>query len=145
MAAIDPNTAWALFMSDPLDFVLMFAGVIVAVAWFVWWFRGYLDKERIATAEARLELARDEQKPLTRQIDTLTAQVVGLTKQIEQNVSLTQLAVATAGVTGTVKELTEANTVLGGTLGPSGGVVHSNYWLERAAQEWANRNKPKIR
>jgi hypothetical protein len=136
MALPTPQTAWTLFMSDPVDFVLMFAAVIVVVAVFIWWLRGFIGKERIAALEERLRLAADEQKPLTRQIETLTAQVSSLTTQIEQSAPLPQLAMATAGVTGTIGKLSEANTTLGSTLtmtgvpaGPSG------YWLDRRAKE----------
>jgi ABC-type antimicrobial peptide transport system permease subunit len=34
MAAPDLNRAWALFMSDPTDFISMFAAVVVVVALF---------------------------------------------------------------------------------------------------------------
>ena len=55
---IDPHKAWELFTIDPPDFLAMFALVITAVAIFVWWYRDHLVKERIATNEQRMALAR---------------------------------------------------------------------------------------
>jgi hypothetical protein len=53
MTSPDLGRAWALFMSDPTDFVAMFATVIVAVAVLTWWLRHFIGKERIATLEER--------------------------------------------------------------------------------------------
>jgi hypothetical protein len=133
-----PSGVWALFMSDAPDFILMFGIVAGAVFWFAWWLRSYIGRERIAALEERLRLAADEQKPLTRQIDTLTMQIGDLTNQITQSATLPQIAVTTAVVTGTVKELTHANTVLGDTLGPSPGTPR--YLYEKAAEEWKKRS-----
>jgi hypothetical protein len=59
MTAPSPAGVWLLFMSDPLDFILIIATVIVPVVALVWWLRGHLAKERIATLQERLRLAED--------------------------------------------------------------------------------------
>jgi len=40
---VDPDGAWALFMSDPLDFIAMFVGVALTVWGFAWWLRSDRD------------------------------------------------------------------------------------------------------
>ena len=45
--------------------------LIVVTAVFVWWLRGHIAKERIATLEERLRLAGDEQQAVTREVDRL--------------------------------------------------------------------------
>jgi hypothetical protein len=68
MATIDPIKAWALFMSDPGDFIVMFAAVIVAVAVFTWWFRGFIHNERMALSVERAEKAREDAKELAQKL-----------------------------------------------------------------------------
>ena len=69
--------------------------------------RSHIGRERIAALEERLRLAADEQKPLTRQIETLTTEVANLTRQAPP-----ELATTIAGMTGTVRGIQEANTSL---------------------------------
>jgi hypothetical protein len=66
----DLSKVWTLFISDPVTFISLFGGLAVVVAAFIWWFRGYLDKERLEIANLRLELARDQEKLSTTQLET---------------------------------------------------------------------------
>ena len=59
MTSPDPNSAWALFMSDPVTFISVVAVVAFAVAGFTWWLRHFIGKERVAILEERLKLAKD--------------------------------------------------------------------------------------
>jgi hypothetical protein len=52
---VDLHKAWALFMSDPVDFILMFVIVAGAVGGSAWWLRSFIAEERIATGEATLK------------------------------------------------------------------------------------------
>jgi len=83
MAAIDPNKAWALFMSDPADFILMFAATIGAVAWFVWWFRGFIHKERMLLSDDRVEKAQAEAKQISEKLAETERGNAELVRQIE--------------------------------------------------------------
>jgi hypothetical protein len=83
---IDPHKAWELFTIDPPDFLAMFALVITAVAIFVWWYRDHLVKERIATNEQRIALAREEQAAVTKQIEVLKPQLECCQKPIMRSV-----------------------------------------------------------
>jgi hypothetical protein len=112
----------------------MFALGIVAVAIFVWWFRGYLVKERIATNEQRLALAREEQEAVTKQIEVLKPQLEEARSQLAKataaliNVKSKPVAVSNAisqlkeaqsnstQASTTVGMLSEANEALGATL-----------------------------
>lgn len=71
----DLNKVRTLFMSDPATFICLFGALVIAVAGFVWWFRGYLDKERLETANLRLELARDQEKFSTTQLETAKSEI----------------------------------------------------------------------
>jgi hypothetical protein len=83
MVLPDPNKAWALFMSDPVDFILMFAAVVAGVAIFTWFVRGHIDKERIATLEERRKLAVDQQQ-VTEQIPSPPKEGVSPTSSTSQ-------------------------------------------------------------
>lgn len=111
---------WGLFMSNPGAFFSILAGIGAVIA-FTWWLRGFIGSERIATLEERLRLAADSQKIVTSDVEKLRGQVAELTRQIESRTPLTAIATTTAVVTGTIKELSTANSLLGSTLTPSGG------------------------
>jgi len=132
---IDPHKAWELFTIDPPDFLAMFALVITAVAIFVWWYRGHLVKERIATNEQRVALARDEQAAVTKQIEVLKPQLEEARSQLAKATkalvekeksksavvsnAIAQLKEAQSNSTlasTTVGMLSEANNALGATL-----------------------------
>ena len=132
---VDPQKAWALFMSDPPDFLVMFFIVIVAVAGFVWWLRGFLVKEKIATNDQRMRLAREEQAAVSRQIEVLRSQmavagtelskaadvVARLRARADASQVIAQLekAVRTSTLASTtVGQLSDANNALGRTLSP---------------------------
>jgi hypothetical protein len=68
MATPNPTAAWALFTSDPIDFITMFVLVIGAVATFTWWLRGFLHKERIALSSERLESAQEDVRRLEQRL-----------------------------------------------------------------------------
>jgi hypothetical protein len=106
----DWNKLWALFMSDPVDFLAFFGVAIVAVAIFAWWLRGHIGKERIAALEERLRLAGDNQQTMTREVERLQT----LVPQLPQGTS-------SAMVAQSVNILSTANNALGTTLTIVGG------------------------
>lgn len=119
----DPNRAWVLFMSDPVTFLVMFGAVIAAVAIGAWWLRGHLAKGRIEALAERLNLARDEQGTLTRQVDRLKAEMAEHLDHIEKlktyRFSVPEIANLThssSNVAQTVTDLSSANSALGTTL-----------------------------
>jgi hypothetical protein len=88
---------------------------------------------RIALVEARLELARDEQKVVTAQVEKLTPYGAKLESEVgELKIEVAQMkavlpqldkvASTTALMTDTVKIVLEANSILGATLTPTGAV-----------------------
>jgi len=135
---VDPHKARELFTIDPPNFLAMFLVVIVAVAAFVWWLRGYLVKERIATNEQRLALAREEQGALTKQIEVLKPQLEEARSQLTTATTalaeikskpaalsnaITQLKKAQSNSTlasTTIGMLSKANDALGVTLTATG-------------------------
>ena len=141
----DPYKAWALFTSDPPDFIVMFGVVIVAVAVFVWWFRGYLAKEHITTMAARLELAHDRQEAVTAEIKKLEPlaqksileiaevkiEVARMKAELPELVKavlpqLDNIANTSAVVASTVHTLQAANLTVGAALSGSGGLSASS-------------------
>jgi len=153
---VNPHKAWELFTSDPPDFLVMFALVIVAVAIFVWWFRGYLVKERIATNEQRLALAREEQEAVTKQIEVLRPQLEEARSQLTKATTalveikskpaalsnaIAQLKEAQSNSTlasTTVGTLSEANDALGATLTVTGrGIITGTRDTPLVLKEWA--------
>jgi hypothetical protein len=113
---------WGLFVSNP-GAVFSIIGAIGVAITFAWWLRGFIGTERIATLEERLRLAADNQKIVTNEVEKLRGYVAELTHQIEMKAPLPALATSTALVTGTIRELTTANTVLGSTLTPTSGLA----------------------
>jgi chromosome segregation ATPase len=152
---VDPQKAWGLFASDPADFLVMFAIVILAVAWFVWWFRGYLVKERIETNEQRLALAREEQAAVTKQIEVLKPQLEEARSQLSKATTalveikskpaalsnaIAQLKKAEGNSTlasTTVGTLLEANNALGATLTIENLNLTGSRGTPLALKEWA--------
>jgi hypothetical protein len=72
---IDTHKALALFLSDPMDFILIFAAVVAAVAIFVWWLRGHMGSKSVDALEERFDLAHDQHGIVERQIAQLKAKV----------------------------------------------------------------------
>ena len=69
---------WALVMSDPVDTIWAIAIVIGlrlaimgALTTITWWYRGLVDKNKIATVEAQLKLANDKEKALREELEVL--------------------------------------------------------------------------
>jgi hypothetical protein len=69
---------WALIVSDPVDTIWAIAIVIGlrlaimgALAAFSWWYRGFLDKNKIAAVEAQLRLANDKEKALREELEAV--------------------------------------------------------------------------
>jgi hypothetical protein len=122
MALLDPNRAWALFMSDPADFIAMFAAVAVPAFGCAWWLRHFIGKERISTLEERLRFAKDKYDTSTMEIQRLTA----YSSRLESDLAKLQAAspspqldaaIATSAlVTSTVTSLSTANNALGVVL-----------------------------
>ena len=88
LMAIDPNKAWTLFMSDPADFVLMFAAVAAAAFWFAWWLRSHIVKER-------LELLRSQRDDLDKKLKAADSSLATLRTQISNKGGDTELLTAT--------------------------------------------------
>jgi hypothetical protein len=136
MTALDLNRAWALFISDPAYFIAIFAIVAGAAFGCAWWLRHFIGKERIATLEERLQLAKDKYDGSTADVQRLTAYSSRLESEVAklevafQKVALPspvqpQLdAVRATSVlmTRTVTDLSTANSALGVVLT---GVGHS--------------------
>jgi hypothetical protein len=104
--------ALQLLVETPELIAMAFVGVCAVFA-FAWWLRSHIGQERIAALEERLRLAADEQKPLTRQIQTLMTEVASLTQRAPP-----EMAASIAGMTGTVRGIEKANIILGSTLTP---------------------------
>jgi hypothetical protein len=116
MAIVDPNRAWALFMSDPIDFILMFAVVIAAVAFFVWWFRGFIHKERMALSNDRVQKAQGEVEQISKKLTEVEGRNAELVRQIQsQAPQAVLIANATSTSTG-ISELRIITNALHGTL-----------------------------
>jgi hypothetical protein len=69
MSVPDPHRAWMLFMSDPVDFILMFVAVAVIVGGGIWFLRSQINKGQIATLKGRVNLAKEEQEGLEKQVE----------------------------------------------------------------------------
>jgi hypothetical protein len=131
----------------------MFFIVIVAVAWFVWWLRGFLVKERIATHEARLAHAHEKQsmlterlaelQPYTKQLETEIAELKAQQLQPALRAQIDKIAGTSAVVASSVSVVSEANTALGITLTPpSGQLTLSSGDLERTIT--GTRDTPRV-
>jgi biopolymer transport protein ExbB/TolQ len=115
---VDPHKAWELFTSDPPDFLVMFAIVIVLVGGFVWWLRGHLTKvriamlnERTANIEQRLVLAREEQAAVTKQVEVLKPQLGGARAQLAKaTTALIEVKSKPAAVSNAIAQLKEAQS-----------------------------------
>jgi predicted Zn-dependent protease len=126
MTSPDPNKAWALFMSDPADFIAMFAAVAVAVAAFTWWLRHFIGKERIATLEERLKLSKEKYDTSTEDIQRLTTVAARLQSEVAKLQSalpspalrpqLNALQNTSALISKSVTDLSTANNALGAVL-----------------------------
>jgi uncharacterized coiled-coil protein SlyX len=103
----DANKAWALFMSDPVTFILIFSSVIAAIGVFVWWLRGHISKERIAALEERLRLAQDKYATVSGDITRLEATVAR-----QDNMIAALSAVAATATRERVEELARSNTAI---------------------------------
>ena len=62
----DKEKIWTLFMSDPVTFI----AAIVAVAVFIWWLRGFLEKKHRDAVDAQRALARDQLENSTKELET---------------------------------------------------------------------------
>jgi hypothetical protein len=103
---------------------LMSGFIVVAVAGFVWWLRGYILKERIAALEERLRLGKEDQERLTNEIGSLRQKVSIQDEVIDLlrstgGVPRTQvelLSDTSATIVSSLNRLEQANTNLGFTL-----------------------------
>lgn len=111
-------------MSDPINFLL----IVGIVAGAVWWLRSYIGKERIAALEERLRLAADKQTVVTEKIDEVKEQVSLISQQIQGHTILVpSLLVETEKLSGTIGDLSLANTEVSGTLSASGALYKSPF------------------
>jgi hypothetical protein len=123
MPSLDPNKLWALFVSDPITFLLCFGGVALASGAFVWW----ITRQRIATLEERLRLAADKQTVVNAQVEKLTAEAGKLSvAALAGPTGSAGLQFDTTKLTGTVGDLALATAAVSQTLtivGPVGRVI----------------------
>jgi hypothetical protein len=129
MTLPDLNRVWALFMSDPVYFLAMFATMGSAVGGSVWWLRHFIEKERIAalegrifTLEERLQLSKDKHDISTAEVQKLTANSSRLENDIatlKENFpsasqpQLDAVIASSALVANTITNLSSANSSLG--------------------------------
>src|SRR5262245_25147977 len=126
MTSPDLGRAWALFVSDPADFIAMFAIVIASVFGFTWWLRNFVGKERKAALEKRLQIAKDKPDTATSEIKRLTTVAASLESQIATLQSalpapalqqqLNPLRDASASIRKSATKLSTANNALGAAL-----------------------------
>jgi len=113
-------------MSDPADFIAMFAIVIASVFWFTWWLRNFVGKERIAALQERLRLAKDKSDAAAAEIKRLTTVAASLESQIAKLQSalpapalqqqLNSLRDTSASIRKSATKLSTANNALGAAL-----------------------------
>jgi hypothetical protein len=132
---VDPQKAWALFISDPVDFTAMYVIVAGAVFGFAWWLRSFIGNERVAALEERIASREHHLKFAREKYDNSQAEVQKLTvytRQLESDVDglvaamksastpvfpqLTAVRVTSDLMTGTVTSLSTANNALGAAL-----------------------------
>jgi hypothetical protein len=120
---------WPVITAAP-HIVLWGTVIIIAVVFFVvrWGYSREVAGRKAETAvlNERLRLAADEQTAVTRELDRLKQNFAKLDQQIERGMPVAGLASATATVSGTIGDLSRANSLLGSTLaisGPRGRVV----------------------
>jgi len=107
---VDLHKAWALFMSDPVDFILMF--VIVAGA--AWALRSFIGKERVDTLKERVASLEDHLKFIREKYDNSQAEVQKLTldtRQLENDVDGLVAAMKSASQTTPVSVLSQLTAV----------------------------------
>jgi hypothetical protein len=116
MALPDPNKVWALFMSDPLDFILMFAAVIVVVAGFSWWLRGHIIKERLAAKDEQINLAKAQRDELAAKVGDGERKLSEIKGQISAKASASDISAAVTSAEGLFRDARIIIEVMGVTL-----------------------------
>jgi hypothetical protein len=110
------KAAWTVFMGDPIPF----SAAVLILCGFVWWFRGFLLKERMAVKDERLEKAKEE-------AERFAAKLVQAETRMEQlirmNTPAPQLSATAASTASIFGELKEANTALQTTLAKPRGLL----------------------
>jgi hypothetical protein len=110
--------AWEAFMTAPLPLLV----ALVAVAGFIWWFRGFLIKTDVSTLERQLSLAKDQHEAESKEVARLKDQVQELRKAIPPADPRNRLA---TDIVVTVTSLAESNNALSTTLGISSGAFRA--------------------
>jgi hypothetical protein len=125
MTSPDPDRAWALFMSDPADFIAMFAVVAGTAFGCAWWLRHFIGKERIATLEERLKFAKDKYDTSTAEVQRLNTYASRLDSDVAKllgsplpgsRLQVDAVVRSSALVAKTVTSLSTANNELGVAL-----------------------------
>jgi hypothetical protein len=107
---VDPHKAWALFMSDPVDFIVMFAAVAVAS----WALCSFIRKERVDTLKERVASLEDHLKFIREKYDNSQAEVQKLTldtRRLEGDVDRLVAAMKAASQTTPVSVLSQLTAV----------------------------------
>jgi len=111
---VDPQKAWALFISDPVDFTAMYVIVAGAVFGFAWWLRSFIGNERVAALEERIASREHHLKFAREKYDNSQAEVQKLTldtRQLENDVDGLVAAMKSASQTTPVSVLSQLTAV----------------------------------
>jgi hypothetical protein len=125
--AFDPNKAWALFMSDPVD-CLIVLGAVGAAAWAA---RAYIGKERIKAKDDLIELARAQRDELARKVTDGEAKLSEIKRQIANEADDEVIAETVSAAEGLFKDAKVMLDTMRVTLTPTGGVYQTSSNLSR--------------
>jgi hypothetical protein len=103
-------------MTDPIPF----GAAILILCGFVWWYRGFLLKERMAVKDERLEKANEEAERFAAKLAQAESRMEQL---IRANTPAPQLSATAASTASIFGELKEANTALQTTLAKPRGLL----------------------
>jgi hypothetical protein len=118
MKSPDPAAIWALFQSDPPNFILMFVAVIVFFGGGAWWLRGFIHKEKEKTFDHRLKLAQENQQSLTSKLDAAGAKILELQAQISAGAQRKELTATVKSSVDLFADVKAANVELQTSLSP---------------------------
>jgi hypothetical protein len=116
-----------LFMSDPVDFILMFVAVAVIVGGGIWFLRSQINKGQIATLKERVNLAKEEQ--VEKQVEALkreTASQQAVIKELNGDITpatLYNLSASSMRIVRTVSAVSNTTASIG-TLQ----LVEASWW-----------------
>jgi len=113
-------------MSDPADFLAMFAAVIGTVAWFAWWLRGHIGNERISIKDEQVALARSQRDDLAAKLTEAQTTLSILRDQVAVGANQATITATATSTSAIFKDIQVISDNMGYTLGPSAGAVYSD-------------------